>query len=84
MNNVKIFFVLLCFLVLISACSQKINEPLSTNNKISSDDNNMTCKDTTSKSYIAEGKQCTVVDFGCPKGFQPFSDDCGCGCEKIA
>jgi hypothetical protein len=42
------------------------------------------CKGQNDKSYIAYGEDCWVVKFFCEEGFQPFFDDCGCGCEPVA
>jgi hypothetical protein len=28
-------------------------------------------------------EECTLVKYSCPKGERPFSDEFGCGCEKV-
>lgn len=38
---------------------------------------------TTEKYYVAEGERCSVIRYTCDKGWDFFSDDIGCGCEKL-
>lgn len=32
--------------------------------------------------YVAYGEQCDYIRFFCGPGFEPFFDECGCGCER--
>jgi Kazal-type serine protease inhibitor domain len=41
------------------------------------------CKDP-SRTYVShDPRQCQVILFLCVEGQQPFSDECGCGCEPV-
>jgi hypothetical protein len=36
------------------------------------------------RTYVSrDPQQCQVIKFFCVKGEQPFSDECGCGCEPV-
>ena len=38
----------------------------------------------TEDSYLGKSKkECFTIQFSCAPGYEPFSDDCGCGCKKI-
>ncbi|NCP67669.1 hypothetical protein GW756_05365 [bacterium] len=39
--------------------------------------------DTKEKYYVAEGTQCQVIRYACESGWDYFSDEVGCGCEKV-
>lgn len=35
--------------------------------------------------YVSrDPQQCAAIRFTCPEGFEPFFNDCGCGCQPIA
>src|SRR5690606_28568344 len=33
--------------------------------------------------YLGNIKQCTVIEYDCPDGYQDFGDEKGCGCERM-
>lgn len=40
------------------------------------------CPDTETRRYVADTERCMVIRYVCAEGETPFSDDCGCGCER--
>jgi len=42
------------------------------------------CQETPAKNYVSEDpEECSRTQILCVEGFEFFSDDTGCGCEKI-
>ncbi len=67
-----LIFVLLIILVILSSIYQ---------NSISKNQCNY---GSGTKNYIGKSEEeCSRIQFLCTLGFQEFSDNCGCGCEKI-
>ena len=41
----------------------------------------LTCSDSATKKFKAKGDECQALRFSCPTSWDPFVDDCGCGCK---
>ena len=58
-----------------------VYDPKATSFASSLSDSNSQCDYSQSQNitYLSQDSNC-VINFACVKGFQPFKDNCGCGC----